>query len=131
MDAQTPDSQTPRHILVLEDMDGMRTFIADILSSRGYRVSAPVDSYVGLAMARQQPFDLMTVDLYMPLMDGVAFVRALHDMGISTPAVVITAYPADPKIEELKQLGVRHFLSKPFRLEDLFEAIEEALGEKN
>lgn len=129
MDDKNPDPKTPKHILVLEDMDGMRTFIAEILSSRGYRVSAPVDSYVGLALARQQPFDLMTVDLYMPLMDGVTFVRALHDMGIYTPAVVITAYSADPKIEELKQLGIRHFLPKPFRLEDLFEAIEEALRE--
>ncbi|OGG43233.1 MAG: hypothetical protein A3F84_21605 [Candidatus Handelsmanbacteria bacterium RIFCSPLOWO2_12_FULL_64_10] len=129
MDDKNPDPKTPKHILVLEDMDGMRTFIAEILSSRGYRVSAPVDSYVGLAMARQQPFDLMTVDLYMPLMDGVTFVQALHDVGIYTPAVVITAYSADPKIEEMKQLGVRHFLPKPFRLEDLFEAIEEALRE--
>jgi CheY-like chemotaxis protein len=107
----------------------MRNLIAKVLSEKGYQVSTPVDSYVGLAMARQQPYDLMTVDLYMPLMDGVTFVRALQEIDIHTPAVVITAFPSDPKIEEMKQLGIRHFLPKPFRLDDLFEAVREALNE--
>ncbi|MSS73581.1 MAG: response regulator [Candidatus Latescibacteria bacterium] len=119
--------KNPKRILVLEDMDGVRTFISEVLSSRGYQVSAPVDSYVAFAMARQQSFDLMTVDLYMPLIDGVTFIRALHDMGIHIPAVVITAYSTDPKVEEMKRLGIRHFLPKPFRLEDLFEAVKEVL----
>lgn len=127
MNDKTPSGENPKRILVLEDLDGMRAFIADVLSSQGYQVSTPVDSYVALTMASQQPFDLMTVDLYMPLIDGVTFVRGLHDMDIHTPVIVITAYSTDPKIEEMKQLGVRHFLAKPFRLEALFGAVKEAL----
>jgi CheY-like chemotaxis protein len=130
MQDSPPSDNHSKRILVLEDMDGVRSFIAELLSSRGYQVSAPVDSYVAFAMARQQTFDLITVDLYMPLIDGVTFIRALHEMGIYTPAVVITAYFTDPKVEEMKDLGIRHFLPKPFRLEALFEAVQEALQER-
>ena len=123
------DEKRPKHILVLEDLEDMRAFIAEVLSRQGYRVSTPVDSYVALTMARQQPYDLATVDLVMPLMDGVAFVQALREMRVNTPVVIVTAFLSDPRIGQLKQMGVRHFLSKPFHLEALFKAVREALGE--
>ena len=118
-----------KRILVLEDVEAMRSLIANLLASKGYEVSSPVDPYVALSIARREKFDLMTVDLYMSLMDGVTFVRALHDMGIDAPIVIVTAYPSDPQVEQLKQLGVRHFVAKPFRLEALFASVRDALGE--
>ncbi len=119
----------PKRILVLEDRDEMRNFIVKALTSRGYDVHVPVDSYVALSLVRQQPFDLVTVDLYMPLIDGVNFLQALQGMNLRIPAVVITGYSTDPRIETIRKMGVRHILSKPFRLDDLFKAVRESLGE--
>ena len=119
----------PKRILVLEDRDEMRKFIVSALTAEGYDVHVPVDSFVALSLARQQPFDLVTVDLVMPLVDGATFLRALRDMDIHIPAVVITGYSTDPRIELIRQMGVRHILTKPFRLEDLFKAIREILRE--
>ncbi len=119
----------PKRILVLEDRDEMRKFIVNALTAEGYDVHVPVDSFVALSLARQQPFDLVTVDLVMPLVDGATFLQALRDMDIHIPAVVITGYSTGPKIEAIRQMGVRHILTKPFRLEDLFKAVREMLGE--
>lgn len=120
-----------KRILVLEDLAEMRNFIVSALSSQGYDVLVPVDSYVALSLARQQPFDLVTVDLYMPLMDGLAFLQALRDLDIHIPTVVVTAYKTDPKIDEIRKMGVRHILAKPFQLEELYDAIRDLLGEQD
>lgn len=54
----------PKRILVLEDSEEMRAFLVDILTSKGYQVTAPVDSYVALSTARgEKPYDLVTVDV--------------------------------------------------------------------
>ncbi len=119
----------PKRILVLEDTEEMRAFLVDILTSKGYQVTAPVDSYVALSTAREQPYDLVTVDLKMSLIDGLTFVKALQDNGIDTPVIAITAYPSDPKIEQMRRLGVRHILPKPFKVEVLFESVRDVLGE--
>ena len=120
----------PKRILVLEDSEEMRAFLVDILTSRGYQVTAPVDSYVALSIARgEQPYDLVTVDVKMSLIDGLTFVKALQDTGIDTPVIAITADPSDPKIEQMRRLGVRHILPKPFKVDVLFETVRDVLGE--
>jgi CheY-like chemotaxis protein len=122
------EKPTPKRVLVVEDREEMRQFIVEVLQDEGCQVLVPVDSYVALSLARQQAFDLVTLDLALPLIDGATFVRALRELGIPAPVLVIAANAKDPRIRQVRDLGVRHVLHKPFRREQLQSAAREILN---
>lgn len=75
--------------------------------------------------------DLAVVDYYMPVMDGLEFVRKCHEKNIKTDVIIVTAANTAQDISEFLQLGIVDYLVKPFTYERFQKAIDKYLYRKN
>ena len=75
--------------------------------------------------------DLAVVDYYMPIMDGLEFVRKCHEKNIKIDVIIVTAANTAQDISEFLQLGIVDYLVKPFTYERFQKAIDKYLYRKN
>jgi DNA-binding response OmpR family regulator len=109
-------------ILIVDDDEGVTQTFARMLRLEGYQVHTAVDAERGLKEAEQSHPDAIILDLRMPLVDGVGFLRRLraNDRHRSTPVAIVTGdYFLDDAVStELRELGAE-LRFKPLWLEDL------------
>lgn len=87
---------------------------------------------VRLRQARQQPFDLLLIDLKMPEMDGVETAREIRKIvGHETPIIIITAYKWDDVLKESESAGVDSFIAKPLFADNVIEEFRSAYRKKD
>jgi CheY-like chemotaxis protein len=122
-------SGAPR-VLVVEDDQAIREVIADVLDDHGFRVAAASNGEEALAALDRSMPDVVVLDLLMPVMHGWAFMESYGDKtnGSSIPIVVVSVNPILPR--SFDRLGVRCCIGKPFALDDLIDAVEDALRPK-
>lgn len=108
--------------LVIEDDDRMADLIAAQLSSEGFAVIRAATAEEGLVRAAKRRPDLITLDIFLPNMDGWECIRRLKaDPRLAdTPVVIITV---SPDLEHGLALGARRVLQKPFAAEELAAAV--------
>ena len=106
------DKQRGR-ILVADDEEGVRTFLAESLERDGHEVVQAEDGEVALRAARAEPFDVVLTDLKMPKLDGMSLVRALRTEQPDVEIVVLTAHGGVASAVEAMKLGVHDYLEKP------------------
>ena len=109
-------------ILIVDDDEAVTQTFARMLELEGYAVRTAVSAETGLKEATEHLPDAIILDLRMPLMDGLGFLRRLrrHDSQKSTPVAIVTGdYFLDEAVSaELHQLGAQ-LKFKPMWLEDL------------
>lgn len=101
-----------RRALVIEDEQGMRGFLRDVLVGEGLEVDEAADGDEGLARA-QEHYDLIVTDLRMPGLSGIGLVRALRALPDPPEVVVLTAYGTVADAVEAMKAGAYDFLEKP------------------
>lgn len=118
---QKPGGQAPT-ILVVDDDEGVTETFARMLRLEGYQVRTAINAEMGLLEAEASHPDAIILDLRMPLVDGLGFLRRLraHDRQQKTPVAIVTGdYFLDETVSsELRQLGAE-LKFKPLWLEDL------------
>ena len=114
--------QTTSKILIVDDDEGVTQTFARMLRLEGYEVHTAISAETGLAEAAASHPDAIILDLRMPLIDGLGFLRRLraHDDQRSTPVAIVTGdYFLDDSVSnELQELGAE-LRFKPLWLEDL------------
>ena len=118
----------PVHILVVDDKLVMAEMLADALADRGYETRAVASGSEALAEIRRGPLDLVVTDLRMPGLDGLALIDAARASGSDVPVIVMTAYGAVDSAAEALRRGAYHYVTKPFKVEDLLVHVERALA---
>ncbi len=118
-------------ILVIEDDPSVRLLLQKSLSAKGYAVETVEDGLEGLKrLEAGEPPDLLIVDIMMPRLDGMTFVKAIkrHEQTRPIPVIFLTA-KNDPKtmIEGIN-VGARFYVTKPFQFEELLGKVQKALG---
>jgi two-component system OmpR family response regulator len=104
---------SPR-VLVVEDDQPLAAAVADGLVAEGFDSEVALDGRAGLAMAREQHFDLIVLDLLLPAIDGFSFCQQLRLDDNWTPVLVLTAKHGESTETEALELGADDFLTKPF-----------------
>ncbi len=99
--------------LVVDDEEGVRSFVAESLERDGHDVVQAADGKAALAAAREEPFDVVITDLRMPEMDGMTLVRTLRTEQPDVELVVLTAFGEVATAVEAMKLGVLDYLQKP------------------
>ena len=103
-------------VLVVEDEKDLRNLVVDILTDAGYQVIEAEHGGVALDKAKDEPPDVILLDVMMPVMDGFEVLAQLRQNPATqaTPVIMLTAYP--PAKGELRawKLGARHYIRKPF-----------------
>jgi CheY-like chemotaxis protein len=101
-------------ILIVEDHAALRAGYCTILAGQGHEVYEAADGAVALAQAEKVHPDLILLDLVMPRMDGLAFLRA-YDVKVAHPNVAVVIFSnssAPDKVQEAMELGARRYLIK-------------------
>lgn len=106
-------------ILVADDDDILRDFIAQGLREQGYVVAEAATLQQTLDRARGERFDLWLLDRQMPGGDAITALRAMRDEGVVTPALFLTASRSTQQRIEGLEAGADDYLTKPFSIEEL------------
>jgi two-component system alkaline phosphatase synthesis response regulator PhoP len=116
-----------RRILLVDDEPGLRRTLSDRLRKEGYGVDTAVNGAVAADMARSGDYDLVILDLGLPLKDGLEVCRELRQEGRSIAVLMLTARDAmADKITGLK-VGADDYMTKPFECAELLARIEALL----
>src|ERR687886_537552 len=118
-----PFMPTSKRVLVVDDDDGVRTAVADVLELEGYEVITASNGVEALEQVRTARPDAVVLDLMMPVMDGWTFMEACRQEELcdGTPVLVMSAYRN--LAETAASLGANACIAKPFDLEVLLGAV--------
>ncbi len=109
-------------VLVVDDDDNIREFVAIALCDEGYEATVAADGVEALAVSAEMPPDLILLDMRMPVMDGYEFSRVYRQRpGPHAPIVVLTA--AGRAAETAREIEAVDCLGKPFELDALLEMV--------
>lgn len=114
-------------VLVVDDEPSIVDFIETTLSKNGYAVEGHTEPLSALKAVRGKVFDLALVDINMPEMNGVDFSRKLLEINLATEIVIITGVPDEQNLDPCLQMGLTHFLFKPFNESQLIYTVYAAL----
>ncbi|HEY3804950.1 MAG TPA: sigma-54 dependent transcriptional regulator [Kofleriaceae bacterium] len=120
----------PARILIVDDKLALAETLADGLADRGYAARALGASKDALAELRAGRADLLVTDLRMPEVDGFALLDAARELDRELPVIVMTAYGAIDSAVEAIRRGAYHYLTKPFKLDELLVFVERALADR-
>lgn len=115
-------------ILVADDCAQSRDVVRIVLSAQGLHVTEAQDGEMAVAAAQAAAFDLILMDLSMPVMDGFVATRTLRDKGVEVPILALTAHGLDRVEETIGAAGFSGHVSKPIDIGTLMEALSEQLG---
>jgi signal transduction histidine kinase/DNA-binding response OmpR family regulator len=129
-------SQRPRgpglRVLVAEDDEFNARLMRQLLSQKGHHVCVARTGPETLVMISSESFDLLLLDIHMPILDGFKVVEAIRQRERGTPehlpVIAVTASARNHDRERALAAGMDAFLSKPVEAEQLWAMIEEAIG---
>jgi two-component system response regulator HydG len=117
-------------VLVVDDKLPMAETLADGLADRGLSATAVGSAREALAAVHDGKVDVLVTDLRMPDLDGLALLDAVRVAAPELPVIVMTAYGAiDSAVESIRK-GAYHYLTKPFKLDELAVFVERALDDR-
>ncbi len=117
-----------KRILVVDDNREFLQNVTDILELRDYEVAGAEDGPAALELAGRDQFDLVLLDVKMPVMDGLEVFRRLREIAPGTPVIMATAFAVEELIRDALREGAFGALNKPLDFDRLFELIEQATG---
>jgi CheY-like chemotaxis protein len=116
------------NILLVEDTEVNQQLITFSLEQTGAQVDLAVNGLDGLQKALEVQYDLVLMDIQMPVMDGKEAMKSLLQLGVSTPVYALTANVMPSDIKEYEAIGFTGALSKPLELENLYSVLTQHLS---
>ncbi|MBD2862764.1 MULTISPECIES: response regulator [Paenibacillus] len=116
-------------ILIVDDAAFMRMMIKDILSKNGYEVVGEAqDGSVAVEKYKELKPDLVTMDITMPEMDGIAALKEIKKFDANAKVIMCSAMGQQAMVIDAIQAGAKDFIVKPFQADRVIEAIKKTLG---
>ena len=110
-------------ILIVEDEDRLAAFIEKGLQKQGFRTSIATDGQKALLMTQDQQFDLLLLDLGLPVMNGWTVLKELRSQRNPIPVIIMTAWDQRETKSKGQRYKVNGYISKPFRFQDLLRQV--------
>lgn len=119
-----------KNILVIEDDEGIRQYLQELLSENGYSVRAAADGSTGLSeVTRLQP-DLVVLDLGLPDITGETVCQQINKDYPDLPIIILTARDSTQNIVHGLNIGASDYITKPFEADILLARIKARLRDK-
>ncbi|MBE3593870.1 MAG: response regulator [Candidatus Carbobacillus altaicus] len=119
-----------KRVLVVDDAAFMRMMIKDILTKNGYAVVGEAsDGAQAVEKYKELQPDLVTLDITMPEMDGIAALKQIRAMDPQAKVIMCSAMGQQAMVIEAIQAGAKDFIVKPFQADRVLEAVRKTLGE--
>ncbi|MCL2052336.1 MAG: transporter substrate-binding domain-containing protein [Lachnospiraceae bacterium] len=116
-------------ILVCDDNILNQHVIHDNLVNLGLKTVLADNGKIGVDLVRErqnsgeEPFDLIMMDMFMPIMDGIEAASKIIALGVNTPIIAVTSNVMTSEIEKYKQCGMPDYLGKPFTAQELWHIL--------
>ena len=139
--AEAPSNKTSKqderldcNLLLVEDGEDNQRLISFLMKKAGAQVTVAENGLAGiakvnLAIKEGQPFDIILMDMQMPLMDGYTATKELRKQGTKTPIIALTAHAMAGDREKCIQAGCRDYATKPINRSKLIGMINAALND--
>jgi two-component system response regulator AtoC len=115
-------------VLVVDDAEGIRGYLANFLELQGYAVDTAQDGRSALALLEGGAApDAVILDVMMPGIDGVETLRRIRELEDQVPVIMLSVVGKTSTIVEAMQLGASDYLNKPFEEEELLESLGRVL----
>lgn len=115
-------------VLIAEDNRFNQELIRYIIQTRGWECAVVDNGEKAIQEVSNASYDLLLMDIQMPVMNGIEATRAIRSANIPIPIIAITAAKEQSIREESILAGMNDFISKPYRKEDLFSSIDRCLS---
>ncbi|MFH1124032.1 MAG: response regulator [Pseudomonadota bacterium] len=122
----------PKKLIILSVDDDLEFCqnAADIFEMKGYEVAIASDGFKALELVKQIGFDLVLMDIMMPLMDGVETLKKIKEIAPGMPVIMVSAYGVEDLVKEALREEAFGFLRKPVDFEKLYILIERATDKR-
>jgi CheY-like chemotaxis protein/HPt (histidine-containing phosphotransfer) domain-containing protein len=117
----------PLDVLLVEDGETNRKLVTLLLERAGAKVSTAENGEIGCRLAGERNFDVILMDMQMPVLDGYSAARRLRDAGSTVPIIALTANAMAADRDRCLEAGCTDYLSKPINTEQLFAAVARAI----
>ena len=115
------------HILIVDDADGVRSTLAEVLEDEGFRVASAHSAAAAREATARQGYDLVLLDLHLPDCDGLELLDELRRDFVDLPVIVITGHGNVDTAVRATRLGAYDFLEKPLALSRVMVTVQNAL----
>ena len=116
-----------KRVLVVDDEPEVTIALQIFFLGKGYEMLTAMEGLQAMRLLRQQPVDLVLLDMKMPGVNGMEVLKFIHSQCPSTQVIVLTAY--DLQYQEMaEQMGVDGFLMKPFGIQALTQTVQQVLA---
>ena len=117
-----------KKILIVEDDETALELSTKFIRERGIDVFPDTNGKEGIEIIeREKSFDLILLDIQMPVMNGIEFLKEIRKRGITTKVVVISAYDSDEFVKEAYKWGAVDYKHKPLLRDELWKIVTENL----
>jgi len=115
--------------MIVDDAAFMRMMIKDILTKNGYEVVAEAaDGAQAVEKYKELQPDLVTMDITMPEMDGIAALKEIKKLNSNAKVIMCSAMGQQAMVIDAIQAGAKDFIVKPFQADRVLEAIGKTLS---
>jgi len=115
----------PKRVLVIDDDQDIHALVRMVLVSPDYEVEGVENGEIALEKLEKEALpDILLLDLMMPQMTGYALLDQLYERGLHTSLAIIVMSADLITWQQMTRLGIKGFLTKPFDITDLQQAIE-------
>ncbi len=101
-----------------------------LLEFPGSQVDVAYSGEEGLSQLAERTYDLLIADLRMPGFDGLDLIKGVRYLDPRVPIVLMTGYGSESVQEEAAQMGVNHYVDKPFEVHDMIVAVRRLLADR-
>ncbi|TGE33960.1 response regulator [Desulfosporosinus sp. Sb-LF] len=115
-------------ILIVDDQLGVRCLLFETFQEDQHEVEMAADGAEALQLLKTFEPDLVLMDMKMPGMNGIETLRKMRDLDHRVGVIMMTAYGDAQNMEQAKDLGILHYMGKPFDLFELRKRVKEILS---
>ena len=123
-------TQSKGRILICDDERDIRDILGRLVRQEGYEALEAADGTAALAAIRQQPPDLLFLDVRMPGLDGIEVLRQVKLLAPQLAVVIISSSAATTDTAMARACGACGYLLKPFRHEEVLRSLQSAMTER-
>lgn len=118
-----------KRVLIVDDAAFMRASLKQILEKNGFVVVGEAENgLAGVKKYKESNPDIVTMDITMPEMDGIAALKEIKKHDKDAKVVIVSAMGQEPYIMEAVMIGAKGFIVKPFREDHVLKTLEKILS---
>lgn len=113
-----------KKILIAEDSSVIQNLTGKILSLQNYDITAVKNGVKVLEKLKAEPFDLILMDIHMPVMNGIECAKEVRKTNMGIPIIAITGNAKNYSTEDFREAGINEYLPKPLDYDNLVETVK-------